>query len=59
MDDSIFDDEREAPELPDNLVHFRLNLVELLVDICQLLRSPTFIQKVCVMFLNKCFKCVS
>ncbi|KAF3435348.1 hypothetical protein FNV43_RR22435 [Rhamnella rubrinervis] len=45
VDDSVFDDEKEATELPDSLVLFRMNLVELLVDICQLLRSATFIQK--------------
>ncbi len=46
VDESIFHDERGNPDLPDGLVHFRMNLVELLVDICQLLGSATFIQKV-------------
>ncbi|KAG6660061.1 transportin MOS14 [Carya illinoinensis] len=45
VDESTFDDDRGNPDLPDGLVHFRMNLVELLVDICQLLRSATFIQK--------------
>ncbi|GMY12794.1 transportin MOS14 [Fagus crenata] len=45
VDESIFHDERGNPDLPDGLVHFRMNLVELLVDICQLLGSATFIQK--------------
>nr|POF20275.1 transportin mos14 [Quercus suber] len=45
VDESIFNDERGNPDLPDGLVHFRMNLVELLVDICQLLSSATFIQK--------------
>ncbi|KAH0969060.1 hypothetical protein GBA52_029078 [Prunus armeniaca] len=45
VDDSMFNDEQGTPELPDGLVHFRMNLVELLVDICQLLRSATFVQK--------------
>ncbi|PON35483.1 Exportin [Parasponia andersonii] len=45
VDVATFDDKRGAAELPDSLVHFRLNLVELLVDICQLLRSAIFTQK--------------
>ncbi|XP_021822946.1 transportin MOS14 isoform X3 [Prunus avium] len=45
VDDSMFNDEQGTPELPDGLVHFRMNLVELLVDICQLLRSAAFVQK--------------
>ncbi|XP_075643582.1 transportin MOS14 isoform X1 [Castanea sativa] len=45
VDESIFTDERGNPDLPDGLIHFRMNLVELLVDICQLLSSATFIQK--------------
>ncbi|KAL5581494.1 hypothetical protein UlMin_013936 [Ulmus minor] len=46
VDDSTFEDERGVGELPDSLVHFRLNLVELFVEICQLLRSAVFIQKI-------------
>ncbi|TQD84323.1 hypothetical protein C1H46_030104 [Malus baccata] len=46
VDGSMFDDEQGTPELPDGLLHFRMNLVELLVDICHLLRSATFIQKI-------------
>lgn len=46
MDDSTFNSESAKPDLPDGLVHFRMNLVELLVDICQILKSTTFIQKV-------------
>ncbi|XP_062105268.1 uncharacterized protein LOC133816938 isoform X2 [Humulus lupulus] len=45
VDVATFDDKRGAAELPDSLVHFRSNLVELLVDICQLLRSANFTQK--------------
>ncbi|XP_044466271.1 transportin MOS14 isoform X2 [Mangifera indica] len=45
VDDSTFNDDG-MPDLPDGLVQFRMNLVELLVDICQLLRSATFIQKI-------------
>ncbi|CAL5325533.1 unnamed protein product [Camellia sinensis] len=46
VDESTFNDEAVALNLPDGLVHFRMNLVELLVDICQLLGSATFIQKI-------------
>uniref|UniRef100_A0A5B7BA30 Putative importin-13 isoform X2 n=1 Tax=Davidia involucrata TaxID=16924 RepID=A0A5B7BA30_DAVIN len=46
VDDSTFNDKRGTLDLPDGLAHFRMNLVELLVDICQLLRSATFIQKI-------------
>ncbi|XP_059669896.1 transportin MOS14 isoform X3 [Cornus florida] len=46
VDDSTFNDEKGTLDLPDGLVQFRMNLVELLVDICQLLRSATFIQKI-------------
>ncbi|XP_027349351.1 transportin MOS14 isoform X2 [Abrus precatorius] len=45
VDDSTFNDERRVVDLPDGLIHFRMNLVELLVDICHLLGSSTFIQK--------------
>ncbi|KAG5534611.1 hypothetical protein RHGRI_022662 [Rhododendron griersonianum] len=46
VDDSTINDDTEALDLPDGLAQFRMNLVELLVDICQLLRSATFIQKI-------------
>lgn len=52
VDDSMFNDEQGTPELPDGLAYFRTNLVELLVDICQLLRSATFVQKVLGMNLK-------
>ncbi|XP_050380525.1 transportin MOS14 [Argentina anserina] len=45
IDDSMFNDDQGTPELPDGLAYFRMNLVELLVDICQLLRSTIFVQK--------------
>ncbi|KAK3183949.1 hypothetical protein Dsin_031235 [Dipteronia sinensis] len=45
VDESTLNDDGIS-DLPDGLVHFRMNLVELLVDICQLLRSATFIQKI-------------
>ncbi|KAL6994562.1 hypothetical protein U1Q18_012664, partial [Sarracenia purpurea var. burkii] len=46
VDDSMINDETRTLDLPDGLVHFRMNLVELLVYICQLLGSATYIQKV-------------
>lgn len=48
MDDYTIIDHTGALDLPDGLAHFRMNLMELLVDICQLLRSATFIQKVLI-----------
>ncbi|XP_050235251.1 transportin MOS14 isoform X2 [Mercurialis annua] len=45
VDESTFNDESGVLDLPDGLVQFRMNLVELLVDICQLLRPMTFMQK--------------
>lgn len=52
VDDSMFTDEQGTPELPDGLVYFRTNLVELLVDTCQLLRSATVVQKVLDLYLK-------
>ncbi|KAH7852386.1 hypothetical protein Vadar_024244 [Vaccinium darrowii] len=46
VDDYTIIDHTGALDLPDGLAHFRMNLMELLVDICQLLRSATFIQKI-------------
>nr|KJB22451.1 hypothetical protein B456_004G047900 [Gossypium raimondii]KJB22454.1 hypothetical protein B456_004G047900 [Gossypium raimondii] len=45
LDESTFSDESRTFDLPDGLVQFRMNLVELLVDICQLLQPATFVQK--------------
>ncbi|XP_039031057.1 uncharacterized protein LOC120165650 isoform X2 [Hibiscus syriacus] len=45
VDESTFNDESGTFDLPDGLVQFRMDLVELLVDICQLLQPATFIQK--------------
>ncbi|KHN46376.1 Transportin-3 [Glycine soja] len=45
VDDSTYNDEGGVVDLPDGLIHFRVNLVELLVDICHLLGSATFMQK--------------
>ncbi|KAI4350398.1 hypothetical protein L6164_004856 [Bauhinia variegata] len=45
VDDSTYNDEQRVIDLPDGLLHFRMNLVELLVDICHLLGSSIFIQK--------------
>ncbi|AES80779.2 transportin-like protein [Medicago truncatula] len=46
VDDSTYNDEGRVIDLPDGLVHFRMNLVELLVDICHLLGSMIFTQKI-------------
>ncbi|CAI0555784.1 unnamed protein product [Linum tenue] len=37
VDEATFNDRSGVLELPDGLVHFRMNLVELMVDMCQLL----------------------
>lgn len=46
VDDSTYNDEGRVIDFPDGLVHFRMNLVELLVDICHMLGSVIFMQKV-------------
>lgn len=46
VDDSTYSEHSGTVDLPDGLIQFRMNLVELLVDICQLLRPATFIEKV-------------
>lgn len=43
--ESAFNEERGMIDLPDGLIHFRMNTVELLVDICQILRSSRFMEK--------------
>ncbi|CAL0322772.1 unnamed protein product [Lupinus luteus] len=45
VDDSTYNDERRVIDLPDGLIHFRMNLIEILVDIGHLLGSSIFIQK--------------
>ncbi|XWS46468.1 hypothetical protein CRYUN_Cryun14cG0069900 [Craigia yunnanensis] len=45
VDESTLNGESGTFDLPDGLVQFRRNLVELLVDICQLLQPATFVQK--------------
>ncbi|XP_068665296.1 transportin MOS14 isoform X2 [Aristolochia californica] len=45
VDESTFDDEGGAVDIPDGLTHFRINLEELFVYICQLLGSAIFVQK--------------
>ncbi|WRX20292.1 Exportin-1/Importin-beta-like - like 2 [Theobroma cacao] len=45
VDESTLNDESGTFDLPDGLLQFRMNLVELLVDICQLLRPATFVQR--------------
>ncbi|PPR99994.1 hypothetical protein GOBAR_AA20662 [Gossypium barbadense] len=49
VDESTFSDESRTFDLADGLVQFRMNLVELLVDICQLLQPATFVQKYAMM----------
>ncbi|XP_055802816.1 transportin MOS14 isoform X2 [Solanum dulcamara] len=46
VDDSTFYGEGVMVDLPDTLEQFRMNLMELLVDVCQLLGSAAFIQKI-------------
>ncbi|KAM7512663.1 hypothetical protein LguiB_011538 [Lonicera macranthoides] len=46
VDNSMYNDEGGTVDLPDALVQFRLNLVEVLVDICQLLKPAAFVQKI-------------
>ncbi|XP_027188438.1 transportin MOS14 isoform X3 [Cicer arietinum] len=48
VDDSTYNDESRVVDLPDGLMHFRMNLVELLVDICHLLGSTIFMQKLSI-----------
>ncbi|XP_014491261.1 transportin MOS14 isoform X4 [Vigna radiata var. radiata] len=45
VDDCTYNDDGRVVDLLDGLIHFRMNLVELLVDICHLLGSTTFMQK--------------
>ncbi|XP_065865601.1 transportin MOS14 isoform X2 [Euphorbia lathyris] len=51
VDESTYNDASIMLDLPDGLVQFRMNLTELLVDICQLIRPLTFVQK---LFLGGC-----
>ncbi|KAE8701985.1 transportin-3-like isoform X3 [Hibiscus syriacus] len=45
VDESTFNDESGTFDLPDGLVQFRMDLVELLADMCHLLQPATFVQK--------------
>ncbi|CAL9214770.1 unnamed protein product [Arabidopsis halleri] len=45
VDEFTSSDESPGLNLPDGLLHFRNNLLELLVDICQLLHPTTFVSK--------------
>lgn len=50
--------ENERLYMPDGLIYFRLNLEELLVDICQLMGPTSFVTKVlivCMLLLTLCF----
>ncbi|KAK6155333.1 hypothetical protein DH2020_009581 [Rehmannia glutinosa] len=46
VDDSTYKDKGRTLDLPNGLEQFRMNLVELLVEICQLLGSALFVQKI-------------
>ncbi|KAF9607557.1 hypothetical protein IFM89_036919 [Coptis chinensis] len=46
VDESSFIGKNQSFEFPDGLMQFRTDLTELLVDICQLLGSATFLQKI-------------
>ncbi|KAL8139982.1 hypothetical protein V2J09_006003 [Rumex salicifolius] len=46
FDDCVYAGEGGHLELPDGLANFRMNVAELLVDICQLLGSVTYLHKV-------------
>ncbi|KAL8557412.1 hypothetical protein ACS0TY_004731 [Phlomoides rotata] len=46
VDDTTYNDNGKTIELPNGLEQIRMNLVELLVDVCQLLGSALFIQKI-------------
>lgn len=50
--------ENERLYMPDGLIYFRLNLEELLVDICQLMGYTSFVTKVLIVYmllLTLCF----
>ncbi|WCJ21963.1 ARM repeat superfamily protein [Euphorbia peplus] len=48
VDESTYNDDNIMLDLPDGLVQFRMNLYELLLDICQLIRPFSFVQKALV-----------
>lgn len=57
--DDTFNENGRTIELPSGLEQFRMNVVELLVDICQLLGPALFIQKVMIALFNlKTFICL-
>ncbi|KAG9141915.1 hypothetical protein Leryth_009272 [Lithospermum erythrorhizon] len=45
VDDSTLNDKGRTFELPDSLQQFRMNLAELLIDICQLLSPSSYIKR--------------
>uniref|UniRef100_A0A803LR72 Exportin-1/Importin-beta-like domain-containing protein n=1 Tax=Chenopodium quinoa TaxID=63459 RepID=A0A803LR72_CHEQI len=45
VDESTYDGDGGSSELPDGLANFRMNLAELLMEICHFLRPATYIQK--------------
>ncbi|KAL9231542.1 hypothetical protein vseg_006761 [Gypsophila vaccaria] len=48
VDDCTYDGNGGSSELPDGLVNFRMNLAELLMEICHLLGPATYMQKVSI-----------
>lgn len=50
VDGTTFNENGRTIELPSSLEQFRMNLVELLVDICQLLGPTLFLQKVMIAY---------
>lgn len=48
-------DGSDGLDIPDGLTHFRSNLEELFVDICQLLGSGAFVQKVLFIYYLRLF----
>uniref|UniRef100_A0A803MML9 Exportin-1/Importin-beta-like domain-containing protein n=1 Tax=Chenopodium quinoa TaxID=63459 RepID=A0A803MML9_CHEQI len=46
IDESAYDGDGGSSELPDGLANFRMNLAELLMEICHFLGPATYIQKV-------------
>ncbi|KAH9622089.1 hypothetical protein KSS87_005277 [Heliosperma pusillum] len=48
VDGSTYDGDGGSSELPDGLVNFRMSLAELLMELCHLLGSATYMQKVSI-----------
>uniref|UniRef100_A0A0D3C9H7 Uncharacterized protein n=1 Tax=Brassica oleracea var. oleracea TaxID=109376 RepID=A0A0D3C9H7_BRAOL len=59
VDEFTSSDESSWLDLPDGLLHFRNNLLELLVDICQLLHPTTFVSEHFMLLLPSVLECLS